>query len=112
MPDNRYQGVRVSSDWDLVLTQAQRQGVRFKLNEGRRTYREQLALVREKGVWSPSNPHGAARPTPWAPHIRTGRQDHALDVNQPDGGLFKWLASKGLKPARTVPPEPWHYEVD
>ncbi len=112
MPDNRYQGVRVSTSWDYVLSQAERQGVHFKLNSGRRTMREQWTLVRAKGVWSPSNPHGAARPTPWAPHIRVGRQDHAIDVNQPDGGLFGWLAQKGLRPARTVPTESWHIEVD
>lgn len=114
MPDNRFDAHRVSTSWDVVLTHARRMGVKFKLDSGRRTMSEQRLLVREKGVWSPTNPHGAARPMPWAPHIRVGRQAHAIDVNSKDGGenrLQRWLEKEGLHPRNTVPGEPWHLEV-
>jgi hypothetical protein len=114
MADNRFDGRKVSTSWDIVLTHARRMGVHFTLDSGRRTMAEQWRLVREKGVWSPSNPHGAARPTPWAPHIRVGLQAHAIDVNSLDGGenrLQRWLAREGLHPRNTVPGESWHLEV-
>ena len=37
MPDNRFDGHKVSTSWDVVLTHARRMGVQFKLNSGRRT---------------------------------------------------------------------------
>lgn len=114
MPDNRFDQKKVSTSWDVVLTHARRMGVKFKLDSGRRTMKEQWVLVRQKGVWSPSNPHGAARPFPWAPHIRVGLQAHAIDVNTTDGGeshLQRWLKKEGLHPRNTVPGEAWHLEV-
>jgi hypothetical protein len=112
--DNRFDGEKVSTSWDVVLTHARRMGVRFTLDSGRRTMAEQLALVRQKGLWSPRNPHGAAKPVPWAPHVRVGRQAHAIDVNDNDGGrgrLQHWLAQHGLPTRQTVPGEPWHLEA-
>jgi len=114
MPDNRFDGHKVSTSWDVVLTHARRMGVQFKLNSGRRTMAEQRALVKAKGLWSSSNPHGAARPMPWAPHIRVGLQAHALDVDTAAGGenrLQRWLIKEGLHARNTVPGEPWHLEV-
>ena len=114
MPDNVFDGQRVSDEWDVVLTAARRDGVRFTLNSGRRTLADQWRLVREKGVWSPSNRTGAARPSPWAPHIRVGRIDHAIDVNAVDGGetrLQHWLEQHGARPTNPVPGEPWHLEL-
>jgi hypothetical protein len=74
LPDNRFDGHKVSTSWDIVLTHARRMGVHFELDSGRRTMAEQWQLVREKGLWSPRNPHGAAKPVPWAPHASRRRQ--------------------------------------
>jgi hypothetical protein len=114
LPDNRFDSKKVSSSWDIVLTHARRMGVHFRLDSGRRTMADQWRLVREKGVWSPSNPHGAARPTPWAPHIRVGLQAHSIDVNSLDGGenrLQRFLEREGLHPVNDVPGESWHMTV-
>lgn len=109
-----FRGKSVSKEWAIVLRAAERAGVRFDFNSGHRTMAEQAALVRQKGVWSPSNPTGAAVPSPTAPHIRVGRIDHALDVNQLDGGthrLAAYLRGQGAAVRFTVPGEPWHMEV-
>lgn len=111
----RFQGKRVSTDWETVLTAAAKDGVRFVLNSGQRTMSEQAALVRQKGVWSMSNQTGAARPSPDAPHIRVGRQAHALDVSTLDGGhrrLAHWLTMNGLRVRFPIVREPWHTEVE
>jgi hypothetical protein len=108
----RFQGKRVSRQWHRVLTEASYH-VKFTLDSGQRTMLEQLALVREKGVWSWSNPHGAAFPSPNAPHIRVGRQNHCLDINSLDGGqkrLADYLAKHGVHVVFNVPPEPWHMD--
>src|SRR4051794_23193212 len=112
MPDNRFQGKKVSTSWDIVLTHAQRMGVHFRLNSGRRTMKEQWFLWRNRG--QPGFAKVVAFPTPNAPHIRVGRQAHAIDVNSLDGGenrLQRWLAREGLHPRNTVPGESWHLEV-
>jgi hypothetical protein len=111
MPDNRFDGHRVSTSWDIVLTHARRMGVKFTLDSGRRTMSEQLALWRTyRRVGHPV----AAFPSPTAPHIRVGRQSHAIDVNANDGGMHRlqqWLQRQGLHPRHTVTGEPWHLEV-
>lgn len=111
-----FQGKRVSTYWKVVLDAAWKDGVRFQLNSGQRTMAEQRALVATKGLWSPSNPQGAAAPSAHAPHIREGRQDHALDVDTfAHGGgeakLQRWLEGHGMKVRNTVPGEPWHMEI-
>lgn len=113
--DNRFQTKRVSTYWDIVLTAAAKD-TRFRLNSGRRTKGEQLDLVRQKGVWSPSNPTGAAAYSPTAPHIRVGRQDHAIDVDtnygEGEGGLQLWLEQHGATVRNPITQEPWHMEVE
>lgn len=109
-----FDGGQVSAEWHVVLTAARRAGVVFELDSGHRTMAQQQRLVDQKGVWSPSNPHGAARPSATAPHIRDGRIDHAIDVNQLDGGadrLDAWCTHAGSPLDNTVPPEPWHKEI-
>lgn len=111
-----FQGKRVSEYWKVVLDAAWDDGIRFQLNSGKRTMDEQRELVRSKGLWSHRNPQGAAAPSPYAPHIRVGRQDHALDVDTDayDGGearLQRWLENRGVTVRNTVPGEPWHMEV-
>jgi hypothetical protein len=118
MPDNRFDGSKVSSDWDDVLTHARRMGVDFHLNSGRRTMREQWALfgqnMRRVGVrWvqRPGRPL-TAFPSPNAPHIRVGRQAHALDVQTPgETNLQRYLRREGLHPVNDVAGEPWHLTV-
>lgn len=87
-------------------------GVRFNVNEGHRTMARQAELVRLKGLWSPSNPTGAAAPSPTAPHIRTGRPDHAIDFDNAIG-VIAAARRRGVTLRQTVMPhEPWHVEAD
>ena len=111
-----FDGKLVSQEWFVVLSAARRDGVYFRLNSGRRTMAQQKALYdnyRRNG-WPV-----AAYPNPNAPHIREGRIDHALDVNDEDGyasgggadNLRRWAARKGFTLVRTVRGEPWHLEI-
>lgn len=112
----RFQGKRVSSSWVVVLKQAEREGVKFRLNSGRRTMAEQQALYDRNmlnGRPRPGHPLTAV-PNPNAPHIRVGREAHALDVdswNDGENKLQRWLRGKGLNAQNTVPGEAWHIEV-
>src|SRR4051812_11227200 len=86
-------------------------GVHFELDSGRRTMAEQLVL------WRNYRKYGkpvAAKPVPWAPHIRVGRQAHAIDVNSLDGGenrLQHFLRKEGLNAVNDVAGESWHLTV-
>jgi GH24 family phage-related lysozyme (muramidase) len=111
-----YSGARVSGRWLKVLRAADRAGVQFSLNSGHRTFAEQQVLwdayVRylNGGPWAPK----AARPSHTAPHIRTGKAAHAIDVSSNDGGanrLAAFLRRHGGHPAFTVSGEPWHLEL-
>jgi hypothetical protein len=111
LPDNRFDGHKVSTSWDLVLTHARRMGVHFKLDSGRRTMAEQWVLWRNFRKYGKP---AAAFPNPAAPHIRVGRQAHAIDVNSLDGGenrLQRFLEREGLRPTNPVRGEAWHMEV-
>ena len=111
MPDRRFDGKRVSGAWDVVLTEARRQGVRFTLTSGRRTLAEQAALY---SAYRNGSGVLAAFPSPVAPHIRVGRADHAIDVNALDGGeqrLERWLRKQGTRPTNPVRGEAWHLEL-
>ncbi len=102
----RFDGKRVSAQWYAVLTAARHDGVDFRLNSGRRTLAEQAYLYNHQ-------PPLAAFPNPRAPHIRTGRIDHAIDVQSSDGGaqrLAHWMRRHGLPANFTVRGEPWHIE--
>jgi len=109
MADNRFQGKKVSTSWDIVLTHAQRMGVKFDLNSGRRSMAEQWKLWRNYR----KNGHPvAAFPSPTAPHIRVGKQAHAIDVQTPgETQLQRFLEKEGLHPTNPVRGEPWHLEV-
>lgn len=110
-----FRGKSVSLEWGIVLA-AVALRVDFRLNSGHRTMAEQERLVREKGVWSPSNPTGAARPSPIAPHIRVGRIDHALDIDTNAGAgenaVQRELARLGVPTHNPIPREPWHVEAN
>lgn len=112
-----FDGKRVSRKWHRVLTRARAEGVRFHLNSGRRTLAEQWVLYRQNmsnGRPRPGHPL-TAYPNPNAPHIRTGRSNHALDINSIDGGetrLQQWLQRKGTHPTNPVFGEAWHLELN
>lgn len=114
MPDNRFQGKKVSDSWDVILTEAAKY-VRFRLNSGRRTMSEQWALFRQNmirpGVPRPGHPLTAV-PSPNAPHIRLGRENHSLDVDSYVGdgenALQRWLNHQGLVMVNDVSTESWH----
>ncbi len=102
---------RVSAQWYAVLSAAKADGVSFLVTDGHRTMAEQ------QDRWDTFQRFGspvAARPSPTAPHIRTGRPDHAIDVNARDGGagrLATWLHKHGAAASFPVPGEAWHIEV-
>ncbi|MCK9250026.1 MAG: hypothetical protein M0P31_13765 [Solirubrobacteraceae bacterium] len=106
-----YHGKRLSREWDIVLRAADRAGVRFTVTSGHRTFGQQAALY---SAYRAGRGNLAAVPSHNAPHIRTGRIDHAVDVNALDGGarrLADWLKRQGGVVSFPVPGEPWHLEM-
>lgn len=84
----------------------------FNVNEGHRTEARQRELIREKGLYNPvTNPTGAAAVSPNAPHIRTGREDHAIDADNAVG-LIAACAKRGVRLSRPMASEPWHVEAN
>jgi hypothetical protein len=102
---------RVSAQWFAVLSAAKADGVSFLVTDGHRTMAEQQQR------WDTYQRFGhprAAKPSPTAPHIRSGRPDHAIDVNALDGGagrLAAWLRTHGAGATFPVSGEAWHIEV-
>jgi hypothetical protein len=106
MTDTWFGGRRVSGSWGIVLTQAAKL-TSFHLNSGRRTMSEQWYFYTHQ-------PPPAAYPNANAPHIRQGREAHALDVATGDGGVYRLAAILrrwGVYPRWTVRGEPWHIEI-
>ena len=115
----RFEGVRVSKKWYVVLKRARAAGHHsFKVNSGKRTMREQWALFRQnmrfngrRWVQRPNHPL-TAYPTPTAPHVRIGRADHALDLNNPqDLVIFLESPPRNSHPSFPVFGESWHLEL-
>lgn len=118
----RFGSVRVSGRWNTVLRAARKDGVKFRVNSGHRTFRAQTSLFRQNmrlsgGRWvqKPGRPL-TAFPSPFAPHIRTGRAAHALDVDEHHGdgvdGLTHWLRVRKAHVSFPVRGEAWHLEID
>jgi hypothetical protein len=106
-----FDGNNVSAEWNVVLLAARADGVRFRLNDGRRTMAEQWARY---NVYRRYGHPIAAFPSPTAPHIRLGRPDHALDINALDGGadrFDRWCTECGFPLDNTVRSEAWHKEI-
>lgn len=107
---------KVSAEWYTVLHDMRADGVIFNVNEGHRTMARQTYFYTG---WIRRLPGFAiaAFPSPFAPHIRTGRIDHAIDFSN-NVAVYGWLQRKGLQPNRTVRwpdgsvREPWHIEVN
>jgi len=110
-----FQGKRVSPAWKTILDEAVKDGVRFQLNSGQRTMAEQQALYDQNmsgGVPRPGRPL-TARPSPTAPHIKQGHQNHALDVDDVGNGeneLQAWLKRRGVNAVNNVSSEAWHLD--
>jgi hypothetical protein len=105
-------GERVSRAWFPLLHDLRVAGVAFNVNEGHRTRERQQELIDEKGLWSPSNPTGAAAVSDNAPHIWTGRPDHAIDFDNA-AGVVAAARKRGVTLRQTVMPhEPWHVVPD
>lgn len=100
-------GELVSKEWRAVLLDMRADGVSFRVNEGHRTMARQWYFWR---LYRSGAGNLAAFPSPFAPHIRTGRIDHAIDFSN-DTAVFAWLQNKGLNPRRTVRGESWHIEI-
>jgi hypothetical protein len=101
----------VSVQWYSVLSAARRAGVSFHVNEGHRTMARQWYFW---NLYKAGKGNLAAYPSTNAPHIRTGRIDHALDVEATTGGasrLTSWMRRHGLPANFTVRGEPWHIET-
>lgn len=105
-----FDGKLVSAEWAVVLNAARKAGVSFHLNSGRRTMAEQWGLWR---LYHGTG-HAVAYPSPFAPHIRVGRCDHALDIENTTGGadrLDVWCTDQHFPLDNTVPSESWHKEI-
>jgi len=99
---------RLSEAHYIVCTEAIRRGIiePEDLNEGRRTMAEQWAFWRNQ-------PPLAAFPSPFAPHIKKGFPNHAIDANSINGAsqrLEKFYQSLGIPVAHNVPGEAWHMD--
>lgn len=83
---------------------AERDGIYFELFSAYRTYDEQQQIVKDRGLWSPTNP-GAAPP---------GQSIHGLGAAIDIGpeAAQEWIRVNGKKYGwvPTVPNEPWHFE--
>jgi hypothetical protein len=100
---------RLSDAQYVICTEAIRHGViePEDLNEGRRTMAEQWHF------WN-NQPPLAAYPSPFAPHIKAGRANHAVDANSLNGAvqvLARFYESSGVDVAFNVAGENWHMDV-
>lgn len=106
-----FDGKPVSVAWHRVLTRARKKGIKFSVTSGHRTFAEQARLRR---LFEQGRGPLAAIPSRNAPHIRSGRPDHAIDFG-PDPEsvrrLLRFLNSRALGGRLTVPGEWWHVEV-
>lgn len=103
-------GERVSVPWHRIFTAARRSGAwHGHLNEGHRTMARQQWLFDHRGRSDLGIGDSVAKPSDNAPHIRTGRKDHACDVTDSQA-LIDFAARHGIRLERTVRGESWHVE--
>lgn len=112
-----FDGEQVSREWSILLHDIRYDDhIAFHVNEGHRTMARQWYfwngwLLRRPGFAI------AAFPSPNAPHIRTGRRDHAIDFNNAEG-VRRAAAKRGVVLKRTVlwpngtVREEWHLEAN
>lgn len=100
---------RLSEAHYIICMEAIRRGIiePEDLNEGRRTMAEQWAFWRNQ-------PPLAAFPSPFAPHIKKGFANHAIDANSINGAsqrLEQFYKSLGIPVVHNVPGEAWHMDT-
>jgi len=111
-PQHFAKGGLVTGDTDFLPAMmralqklAKAAGTPIFVQDGRRTLAEQAQRVKKHGLFSPSNPTGAAAPSPNAPHVR----GVAADIT-PGRSAFGALAGKfGL--GFPLGSEPWHIQL-
>lgn len=103
-------GELVSEHWFAFLSAARKDGVRFEINEGHRTLARQWYFYNCWRTKRCNNGNLAAYPSRNAPHIRTGRQDHAIDSDELQA-LIDYGRKVGVTILRTVRSESWHGEA-
>jgi hypothetical protein len=97
-------GELVSREWGIALRAMREDRVAFRVNEGHRTWARQAQL---RALYLAGRGALAAIPSRNAPHIRTGRIDHAIDFTNAAAAI-RWLRAHGLGAHLTVPGESWH----
>lgn len=109
-----HHGVRVSQPHAVLLAAYEDRHGTVYINSGQRTMADQWRMVRQKGIYNArTNPHGAAVPSPWAPHIKSGHVHHALDGNAPHPirDIASFYRSQGVPVAFNVSTESWHMDT-
>ena len=101
-------GESVSEQWWVLLRDLRRAGVWFRVNEGHRTWERQQYFW---DLYLSGRGNIAARPSHNAPHIRTGRFDHAIDF-QNAAGVIQAARRRGVYLYLSVAGESWHVEAD
>lgn len=104
-------GELVSEDWFIFLTAARQAGVKYHINEGHRTFARQLYFWNCYKSGKCNNGNLAAFPSNNAPHIRTGREDHAIDSDDLQN-IINYGRQNIVTISRTVPGESWHGEAN
>jgi hypothetical protein len=99
---------RLADDHYVICSEAIRRGIidPEDLNEGRRTMAEQWHFYRNQ-------PPLAAFPSPNAPHIWAGRNNHAIDSNSWNGAtrrLASFYSSLGINVVFNAAGENWHFQ--
>jgi hypothetical protein len=102
-------GELVSVEWKTAIVHAGLQG--NNVNEGHRTMARQQYFYNCYLCKCCNNGNLAARPSPFAPHIRTGRTDHAIDFADGSDAVRK-LETVGIDAGLPVRGEGWHVEAD
>lgn len=100
-------GEQVSREWGIVLAAMREDHVYARVNEGHRTMARQTYFWR---LYLSGRGNLAARPSSTAPHIRTGRIDHAIDFGNAAAAL-RWLRSRNIEATLPVRGESWHVEA-
>lgn len=110
MVNASHHGTRVSKSHAAMLHAYEvESGTTLTVNQGRRTLAEQAGFY---AIYLRNGRPLAAKPFPGAPHIKWGKEHHALDIN--DGIVDKVAAfyrRHGVPVAFNVTGEAWHMDT-
>jgi hypothetical protein len=111
MAYTKHRGKRVSPAHKTMLAAYEHQyGRAVHINQGARTLREQAAFYAHYLRYGRPL---AARPWGGAPHIKWGKQHHALDINAPEPAhsVAAFYRAHGVPVAFNVRGEAWHMDT-